>query len=87
MAKKGRPRRKLDESTYSNRLATRIQGLMDKAGLTAEALRNRLAQGGYEASVSTIQAWAAGRNRVDIDVIPHLARALDVSCRTVFPKE
>lgn len=88
MAKKrGRPRRKLDNLVFSNRVANRIVDLMKKEGLTGEQLYERMTEGGFVGSRETVRKWLSGHNRIDINALPVFAKALDCTTRVLIPKD
>jgi len=84
---KGRARKELDQSTYANRLALRVRALMDENGETPESLREQLAKNGFEVALSTVKAWLSGRNKVDLNAIPSLAKSLGVKPGELIPKK
>jgi transcriptional regulator with XRE-family HTH domain len=88
MAKrKGRPRKKLDDSVFSNRVAAHIIELMKKKGITVEVLHERMQQIGFERKIETVKKWLQGQNPIDIEALPAIAFALQSKPRLLVPNE
>jgi hypothetical protein len=85
--KKGRPRKKLDDSVFSNRVAAHIIELMTKRSITAEQLHEGMQENGYEGGMETVKKWLQGRSKVDLNAMPALAATLNCRVRTLLPNE
>lgn len=84
---KGRPRKKLDDSVFSNRVAARIIELMGKREVSIEDLFDGMQQAGFTKKIGTLRKWLQGQNPVDIEAIPYIAFVLQVRPRMIIPDE
>jgi transcriptional regulator with XRE-family HTH domain len=87
MATVGRKKKEPDLTHYSGRLAHRVRGLREAAGMDVERLALRVTQAGYQVAAQTIYGWENGKNSIPVDVLPALAEALGVSIRKLVPIE
>ena len=85
--KKGRPRKKLDDSVFSNRVAARIIELIRKKKMTVEQLHEKMELNGYDGGVETVKKWLQGYSKIDLNALPDIAAALSCKVRTVMPDE
>jgi transcriptional regulator with XRE-family HTH domain len=78
-----KPRKPVDESTYEGRFAVRLRMLREKTGMNVHELAEKSG-----VPVSNILSWeSCSRKPALCDALLNLAEALDVSIRTLIPKE
>ena len=77
-----RPRKAVNTDTYTGRFAVRLKSLREKAGLSVDELAEK---SGIPAQ--TLYCWERSSRTPAIDRFPELAEALEVSIRTLLPKE
>ncbi|MQL48221.1 helix-turn-helix domain-containing protein [Photorhabdus khanii] len=71
-----------EEQVFMMTLGQRISALRKHAGLTQAQLAQAL-----NVSQQAVQSWEAGRRRVQISVLPEMARLLCVSLEALFGEE
>ncbi len=78
----------VDESNYSGRFAARLKSLREKAGLTVEAVTERLRGLGFPIADRSYYNWESCKSSPPLDAFPLIAQALGVkSVRTLMPEE
>ena len=77
-----RPRKAVDTSTYTGRFAVRLKSLREKVGLSVDELAEKSG-----IPKRTLFAWESTTNEPTIGQLPQIAEALEVSIRTLIPKE
>jgi len=80
-------RKELDQSAYSNRLATRIVELREKAKLSVEEVAEIMTQNGFDMKPVTLRTWENGGRTPKWDAIPFLAMALKTTPRKLIPEK
>jgi transcriptional regulator with XRE-family HTH domain len=75
-----RRRKEVDTSTYSGKFAVRVVELRVRAGISAAEMAEKLG-----ASIVTYQRWERGENDFAFEVIPKLAKILEVSVSELMP--
>ena len=78
-----RPRKAIDESTYTGRFAVRLKMLREKRGMSVEELAETL-----EVSQITVYTWELGTRAPNIADLPKIADALELSgIRLLLPNK
>ncbi|MGV7963945.1 helix-turn-helix transcriptional regulator [Photorhabdus tasmaniensis] len=71
-----------EEQVFMMTLGQRISALRKHAGLTQAQLAQAL-----NVSQQAVQSWEAGRRRIQISVLPEIAKLLSVSLEELFGEE
>lgn len=79
------PKRQVDTSTYSGKLAKRLTMLREKAGLSVEKFAEHVTKAGYEVKVPTIYSWEQGRSSPHVEAFPAISRVLKISIGELLP--
>jgi DNA-binding XRE family transcriptional regulator len=83
-----RPGPEPDESTYLGRIAKRLKGLREQAGLDSDDAAAAITRAGYEVSAGTIYRWERGETQPHVAALPAIATAYKLSSsRIVLPNE
>lgn len=82
------PKRKIDTTKYSGRIAARLRALREERGWTVATLAeeiNRHLPEGQEAAPSTAHSWENGSRKIDPDLYPVLARVFRMKLYEFLP--
>ncbi|QPI44084.1 MULTISPECIES: helix-turn-helix domain-containing protein [Pectobacterium] len=71
-----------EEQVFITELGKRITALRKEAGMTQTQVAQAL-----NVSQQAVQAWEAGRRRIQISILPAVARVLSVSLEDLLGKE
>jgi transcriptional regulator with XRE-family HTH domain len=77
-----RQRKPIDTSTYEGRFALRLKALREKTGMSVDELAETSG-----IPRTTLYNWESGINQPLVGQLPKLAEAVNVSVRTLLPKE
>lgn len=82
------PKRKIDTTKYSGRIAARLRKLREERGWLVNDLAaaiNRLLPADQRVAVSTVHHWDNGGRRLDPDLYPIVARAFGLTVAEFLP--
>jgi transcriptional regulator with XRE-family HTH domain len=81
------PRKEIDTSTYSGRVAQRMRDLRTERGWTVKDLAERVKLDSEPIAQQTLHNWDRGKRKIDPDFYPAIAKAFGISLNRFLPKE
>lgn len=84
------PKRKIDTTRYSGRIAARLRSLREERGWLVGKLAeeiNRLLPADSRVAVSTVHHWDNGGRKLDPDLYPILAKVFGMTVAEFLPKK
>jgi transcriptional regulator with XRE-family HTH domain len=83
-----RPPVEPDESEYLGRVAKRLKGFRERAGLDADQAALAITRYGYEVTPGTVYRWERGDTQPHLEAFPAITKAYRLSSiRLILPNE